>query len=80
MKYIITLTTTDDVEDVFEIAKLLQPIADVKQLRAVSVIPRPEQPPVLPGPPQGAPGQARSVTGGLPPTFSVPPQPARPNG
>jgi hypothetical protein len=76
MKYIITLTTTDDVEDVFEIAKLLQPIAEVKQLRAVSVIPRPEQPPVLPGPPMGAPGQ-RGVAVGVPPTFSTP---GRPNG
>lgn len=80
MRYIITLTTTEDVADVFEIAKLLQPIAEVKQLKAVSVVPRPDQPPVLPGPPQGAPGQARGVAAGVPPAFSISEQPKAPSG
>src|SRR5215472_511981 len=93
MQFIITIVV-GDAEDVFEVAKLLEPISKLEELRMVSVVHRPtgliHQPLAegetvgkLPGAPMGAPGQSRMAPGGpvqFSPPAPGPDKPAAPSG
>jgi len=71
MKFIVGMTA--DVEDVFELVKILGPLETVPNLKVVSIVPRPDSATVAP------PGVLGAVQpGGVTTMRPLPPQPPQP--